>query len=124
MDNRIVSGIRPDMGTRNVTLAKSNNEDIQASSVTSNRQPPTAIVSRLSGGNEQQIIQQLENVIRAVQGPEKSFEISVHKETNAIMVKVFDKRTGDLIREIPSEKILDVAADMMKLNGLIFDKRV
>nr|WP_237392024.1 flagellar protein FlaG [Paenibacillus dendrobii] len=70
-----------------------------------------------------QAVQQIEKAIKAVQGPEKSFEISVHKGTHAIMVKVFNKETGDLIREIPQEKLLDVAASMMEMNGLIIDKK-
>ncbi|WP_445669648.1 flagellar protein FlaG [Paenibacillus sp. FSL R10-2736] len=71
----------------------------------------------------EQLIQQLEKAIRAVQGPEKSFEISVHEKTHAIMVKIFDKQSGDLIREIPPEKLLDVAANMMELSGLIVDEK-
>nr|WP_244280985.1 flagellar protein FlaG [Paenibacillus jilunlii] len=70
-----------------------------------------------------QLIQQLEKAIRAVQGPEKLFKISIHEQTHAIMVKVFDKQTGDLIREIPPEKLLDVAANMMELSGLIVDEK-
>lgn len=70
-----------------------------------------------------QLIQQLEKAIRAVQGPEKTFKISIHEQTHAIMVKVFDKQTGDLIREIPPEKLLDVAANMMELSGLIVDEK-
>ncbi|MBT2291621.1 flagellar protein FlaG [Paenibacillus albidus] len=73
---------------------------------------------------KEQMIQQLEKAIRAVQGPEKTFEISIHEQTHAIMVKVFDKQSGDLIREIPPEKLLDVAASMMELSGLIVDEKV
>ncbi|MGF7050605.1 flagellar protein FlaG [Paenibacillus sp. DS2015] len=124
MENRIISGNRSDMGARNVSPAKSGSEDIILGSPVINSTEPTIAVASLPRGNEQEIIQQLEVAIRAVQGPEKSFEISVHKETRAVMVKVFDKQTGDLIREIPSEKILDVAANMMKLIGLIVDERV
>jgi flagellar protein FlaG len=72
---------------------------------------------------QQQAVDQLEKMIRAVQGPEKSFKISIHQETHTIMVKVFDKDSGDLIREIPQEKLLDVAASLMELNGLIIDKK-
>lgn len=39
------------------------------------------------------------------------------------MIKVFDKQTGDLIREVPREKLLDVAANFMEMNGLIIDKK-
>jgi len=122
VNNSIVSGFRHDIGSKNISPVKSNSDDIQVWREVNSSQSSTATDIRQIVGNEQQV-QQLENVIRALQGPEKSFEISVHKATNVIMVKVFDKQTGDLIREIPSEKILDVAADMMKLNGLIFDER-
>lgn len=123
MENRIISGRRPDMGTRNTPPTNRNNEDILGSPVISSSQRATAITGLPGMIEQQQIIQQLEKVIRAVQGPEKSFEISVHKETHAVMVKVFDKQTGDLIREIPSEKVLDATANMMKLNGLIVDEK-
>lgn len=67
--------------------------------------------------------QQLEKVIRAMQGPEKTFEFSIHEETHTIMVKVLNKQTGELIREIPQEKLLDVAASLMELTGIIIDKK-
>lgn len=51
------------------------------------------------------------------------FEISVHEKTHTIMIKVLNKETGDLIREVPPEKILDVAARMMEITGIIVDKK-
>lgn len=72
---------------------------------------------------QEKAIQQLDKAIQAIQGPDKSYEISVHEQTNAIMIKVKNKDTGEIIREIPQEKLLDVAASMMELNGLIIDER-
>ncbi|MDQ0492658.1 flagellar protein FlaG [Paenibacillus brasilensis] len=71
----------------------------------------------------EQTIQQLQKAIDAIQGPQKMFEISVHKKTHTIMIKVLNKETGDLIREVPPEKILDVAARMMEITGIIVDKK-
>jgi flagellar protein FlaG len=48
----------------------------------------------------------------------------VHKETKAIMVKVLNKDTGELIREIPPEKTLDIVANMMEIAGIIIDEKV
>ncbi|WP_308531166.1 flagellar protein FlaG [uncultured Paenibacillus sp.] len=117
MSNRI-SGNGPVFGMNNSNLPKNTVEDSSYAAVVdaSNHQPSFS-------QEQQQAIEQLEKAIRAVQGPEKTFKISIHQETHTIMVKVFDKDTGDLIREIPQEKLLDVAANMMELNGLIIDKK-
>lgn len=113
----------PAMGGGNMSSVKSGIEQTIVSPVNSSSKiTPIENINQLDGST-QQIIKQLDKIIRAVQGPEKAFEISVHKDTKAIMVKVFDKNTGDLIREIPSEKLLDVAANMMELNGLLFDEK-
>ncbi|WP_433923777.1 flagellar protein FlaG [Paenibacillus taichungensis] len=74
--------------------------------------------------SQKETINELNKAIEAIQGPQKSFEISVHEETHAIMIKVLNKETGDLIREVPPEKILDLAAHMMEITGIIFDKKV
>ena len=65
----------------------------------------------------------IERANKAINGSNKSFEYSIHKATNQIMVKVIDKDTNEVIREIPSEKILDMVAKMWELNGLFVDER-
>lgn len=74
--------------------------------------------------SQEETINELNKAIEAIQGPQKSFEISVHEETQAIMIKVMNKETGDVIREVPPEKILDLAAHMMEITGIIIDKKV
>lgn len=77
--------------------------------------------------NEQSQVQEMEELQKAIdiiQGPKKTFEISVHEKTNAIMIKVLNKETGELIREVPQEKLLDLAARMMEITGIIIDKKI
>lgn len=74
--------------------------------------------------NQEQQINELQKMIDAIQGPKRVLEVSVHQETNAIMVKVLNEQTGDVIREIPPERRLDVAAKMMELAGIIIDKKI
>lgn len=73
---------------------------------------------------EEQLIKVIERANKALQGINTSFEFSIHEGTKEIMVKVFDKDTGEIVREIPSEKILDMVAKMWELSGIIVDKRV
>ncbi|MEK3838630.1 MULTISPECIES: flagellar protein FlaG [unclassified Paenibacillus] len=73
---------------------------------------------------EEQTVRALEKVLKALEGPETTLQVSVHKETKAIMVKVLNKDTGELIREIPPEKTLDIVANMMEIAGIIIDQKV
>jgi len=50
-------------------------------------------------------------------------EFSIHKQTHEIVVKVYDKETNELIREIPPEKILDIIAKLWELTGIFVDER-
>lgn len=73
---------------------------------------------------QEQAIEELQKVIDAIQGPKRVLEVSVHETTHAIMIKVLNEDTGELIREVPPEKTLDIAAKMMELAGLLVDKKV
>ncbi|OAB42941.1 flagellar protein FlaG [Paenibacillus glacialis] len=73
---------------------------------------------------ESQLVKVIGNAIKAMEGPERAFEVSIHKQTHTIMVKVLNKDTGELIREIPPEKTLDIVAKMMEVAGILIDERV
>lgn len=49
-------------------------------------------------------------------------EYSVHEDFNAIMIKIVDDNTKEVIMEIPPEKILDMVASICKQFGLIDQK--
>lgn len=55
---------------------------------------------------------------------DRRFEFSIHDGTRQIMVKVIDASTDELIREIPPEKILDMAAAIWEAAGLFVDERI
>jgi flagellar protein FlaG len=50
-------------------------------------------------------------------------EFHIHEKTNEVIVKVVDSKTKEVIREIPSEKMLDILASMLELAGLLVDER-
>lgn len=55
---------------------------------------------------------------------DRKFEISVHEKTKRIAVKVLDAETDEVIREIPTEKMLDLIAEIWEVAGIAIDKRV
>lgn len=73
---------------------------------------------------QEQLIRNIDRAVKALEGPSTSLEISVHEKTHAIMVKVINKETGQLIREIPPEKTLDLVVKMMEIAGILVDEKV
>ncbi|GAB6991338.1 flagellar protein FlaG [Paenibacillus pini] len=73
---------------------------------------------------EEQLIRNIDRAVRSLQGPETTLDISIHDKTHQIMVKVLNKDTGEVIREVPPEKTLDLVAKMMELAGIIMDEKV
>ena len=50
-------------------------------------------------------------------------QFKVHKPTGEVMVTVRDESTGEVIREIPLQEALNLAARLDAMVGLIFDKK-
>jgi len=53
-----------------------------------------------------------------------SLQFSVHEATGRTMVNVTEQETGKLIRQIPPEQVLDLAAKIDEMIGILFDKKV
>ena len=51
-------------------------------------------------------------------------QFSVHEDTGRTMVRVVNKDTDELIREIPPEEALNLAAKLEEMIGMVFDKKV
>ncbi|ANF98481.1 flagellar protein FlaG [Paenibacillus bovis] len=73
---------------------------------------------------EEELMRRLDTAFKTLSGPETTLEVSMHKDTHSIMVKVLNKETGEIIREVPREKTLDLVANMMKIAGILVDKKV
>lgn len=73
---------------------------------------------------EEQLIRTIERAVKSLQGPQTTLEISIHEKTHDIMVKVLNKDTGELIREVPPEKTLDLVASMMEIAGILVDEKI
>jgi len=50
-------------------------------------------------------------------------EFSINEPTNRVSIKVIDRITDEVIREIPPEESLDVLAKVWELAGLLVDEK-
>ncbi|NLL73637.1 MAG: flagellar protein FlaG [Clostridiales bacterium] len=50
-------------------------------------------------------------------------EFGYHEGTNRVTIKVLDKDTSEVLREIPPEKTLEMIQKMWELAGILIDER-
>ena len=82
------------------------------------------------GSSKNQEGQQLspEQIKKAVDNLNKKMSHSaavfgIHEKTNRITIKIVDKDTNELIKELPPEKTLDMIAKAWELAGLLVDEK-
>lgn len=69
----------------------------------------------------QEVIKTLQNDMEIMHNVGLKF--SVHEGTGRIMIRVIDRDTEKLIREIPPEHVLDLAEKMQEMIGILFDEK-
>ena len=47
----------------------------------------------------------------------------IHEETNRVTIKIVDKSTKEVIKELPPEKTLDMIAKVWEMAGILVDER-
>ena len=78
--------------------------------------------------NEEMIEKNNEKVKKAVSEINKNMtnsiaQFGIHEGTNRITIKIVDKDTKEVIKELPPEKTLDMIAKALELAGLMVDER-
>ena len=82
--------------------------------------------SQNSAADQQQATN--EKIKKAVERLNKSMANSeaifgIHDATNRVTIKIVDKETKEILKEIPPEKTLDMIAKAWELAGLLVDER-
>lgn len=71
---------------------------------------------------------EIEDVLESFQSLSETIQtklnFSVHEENNEIVVKVIDRETDQLIRQFPSDEMLDLQDKMADLAGFLFNQNV
>lgn len=66
----------------------------------------------------------VKKVNKTISATDTKLEISVFKPTHELQIKIKDNKTGKVIREIPSEKMLELGVYMRRLSGIIVDEKI
>jgi flagellar protein FlaG len=74
--------------------------------------------------NEDKLNKQVEALNDAFKAADAHLQFSVHKGSNDIVIKLVDDTTQQVIREIPSEKFLELVDSLQKIVGLNVDVKL
>ncbi|SCZ77819.1 flagellar protein FlaG [Acidaminobacter hydrogenoformans] len=70
----------------------------------------------------------MEKVLRdandMMQGSATHFEFKIHEKSGEIIVKLIEDETNQVIREIPSEKLVEIISNLQELVGLCVDQKI
>lgn len=71
---------------------------------------------------------QNENIKKAVEQLNKNLSHSsaifgIHEKTNRLTIKIVDKETKEVIKELPPEKTLDMIAKVWEIAGILVDEK-
>lgn len=72
---------------------------------------------------EHEVIEAIEKANKHFKTYDRRLEFSIHDKTKQIMVKVINTDDNTVIREIPSEKILDMVAKLWEITGIFVDEK-
>jgi len=54
----------------------------------------------------------------------RTIRLEVDNELHRVIIKLVDKRSGEVIREIPPEELIELAKKMRRIEGIFLDKEV
>lgn len=103
--------------------ASSANNASSASKKAEQAQPDTSNNAQAEKTQKEQLEKIVNTVNETLACHRIRFEYSIHDKTKAIMVKMVNADTGEVIREIPPKKFLDIEAMTLEQAGLLIDKR-
>lgn len=74
--------------------------------------------------SEQALVQAVDKANRAIMGVQHEFQYKTHESSGEIIITMINKDTHEIIREIPSEKFIELVEKLQELTlGAIIDEK-
>lgn len=98
--------------------------DRSASSVKADQEAVSGSSSAKESQKTKELIEQINQFNTDLANSNVTLKIQVDRETGKNLIKVIDRETGEVIREIPPEEVVRLEARIEKMIGLFFDRSV
>lgn len=126
-----VTKVEPIKNEDNQTTSKVLEEagSIAKETITVTRKEETEKEDSGKENSEESNAQSQEKMKKAVEDlnkrmPHTACQFSIHEATNRIMIKIVDKDTKEVIKEVPPEKTLDLIEKAWELAGVLVDEKL
>jgi flagellar protein FlaG len=86
------------------------------SAAETNGAAPTANESQLSLEKTRSMVAELNKTLEEVEG---NYSVSVDNDTGLVVVRITDTETGDIIKQVPPEQVLEAGVSLDKIIGLL-----
>jgi flagellar protein FlaG len=118
MDTLSVANQTP---TRGIASDRLNNTPIFPTKSTAavETRNPVDVVSAAAATSNEQITKAVDNINKTIQATLQNLEFSVDQDSSQVVVKVIDQQTKQVLRQIPTEEVLEIAKSLDKLQGLL-----
>jgi len=73
---------------------------------------------------EEDVKESVKDINEIVEKVKEDLAFEIHDETERMMVKVIDRKTQEVIKELPPEEMLDLTARIHEMVGLLIDEKV
>lgn len=74
-----------------------------------------------NSANAKKIKEAVEEMNKKMSNSEAQF--GIHEATNRVTIKIVDKKTKEIIKELPPEKTLDMIAKVWEMAGILVDEK-
>lgn len=74
--------------------------------------------------NEKQLNEVIDSINAFMQPSHTSLKFELHEKLNDYYVTIINDETKEVVREIPSKKMLDMYAAMKEFMGLVIDEKI
>ncbi|MDO9103930.1 MAG: flagellar protein FlaG [Methylovulum sp.] len=75
------------------------------------------------GKAKEQVDNALKNINDFFQMSKRTMQFSINEDTGKMIVEIKDEKTGEVIRQIPSEEVLQLEKKLDEVQGLLFSKK-
>ncbi|NPV42741.1 MAG: flagellar protein FlaG [Firmicutes bacterium] len=74
--------------------------------------------------SDEELQESINTLNKTLEVIDKRYEFSIHEETDRPVVRVYDRNSGDIIKQIPPEEVLNILTKIRELIGIFIDERV
>jgi flagellar protein FlaG len=94
-------------------------QPVRAAAPAQSANPVTPAVETVAAVNREQVSNAVEKINQTIQSASQGVVFNLNNDFNRLIVTVVDQETNEVIRQIPSEEVLEIARSLDKLQGLL-----